>query len=122
MKPLLFIVLGAAIFAACSEDPLLTSQSRALVSGTVLLDGVAEPATVSMIRESTADVGESEPTGSGGGYSLADEWDGPCDWTVEVDFTDIVEDAAFLATLSGPLVVGDLGCTSHTVNFILTTN
>ena len=122
MRALLVVVLAALVFAACGEDPLQSAFSRALVNGTVLLDSVADPATVSMIRESTGDVGDSEPTNASGFYELADVWEGTCDWRVEVDFTDIDEDAAFLATLSGPLFVENLGCTSQRVDFDLRTN
>jgi hypothetical protein len=122
MRSLFLVVLGALAFAACGEDSLQSALNRALVSGTVLLDSVPEPATVSMIRESTGDVGDSEPTNAAGFYELADEYDGLCDWRVEVDFTNINEDAAFLATLSGPLFVENLGCTSQTVDFDLRTN
>ena len=124
MKRLLFVTLAAITLASCGGDQLLTALNRVLVSGGVTLDGVAEPARATLIRVTTGDVGDSEPTGgtAGAGFQLADEWDGPCNWRVEVEFTNIVADSAFLAGLSGPLVVEDIGCGSQVVTFNLTTN
>ena len=122
MKRLLFGMLAAATFAGCSAAALLSDLNRMLVSGTVLLDGIAEPATVHLFRQSTGEIADSEPTDSIGFYELADEWEGFCDWRVEVEFTNIVADSAFLADLSGPLVVEDLACSNQTVDFDLTTN
>jgi hypothetical protein len=124
MKRLLFVTLAATTLASCGGNALLTELNRVLVSGGVTMDGVAEPARATLIRVGTGEVGDSETTGGiiGAGFQLADEWDGPCNWRVEVEFTNIVADSAFLAGLSGPLVVEEIGCGSQAVTFDLTTN
>ena len=60
MKRLLFGMLAAATFAGCSAAALLSDLNRMLVSGTVLLDGIAEPATVHLFRQSTGEIADSE--------------------------------------------------------------